>query len=177
MKTNQNRSIVIRCMYSGFFSGCALLQGCNALKGDNNREPIKGLDTRLMRAEGYSFDEKGAQRVIPAGDGRPSIVMEIRHGKRQFERVPLAAEKPTYIQDIVDDAKLVDKLGNIQVTILRPTGPTSPPIRMPADFDADTKRIVVGQNYALQANDQLIVTKDTRSWLDNLSILGGSPRR
>jgi hypothetical protein len=177
MKTNQTRSIVIRSLFSGLLSGCALLSGCNALTGDNNREPIKGIDTRLMRADGYSFDERGAQRVIPAGDGRPSVVMEIRNGKRQFERVPLSADKPTYIQDIVDDAKLVDKLGKIQVTILRPTGANSPPIRMPADFDADTKRIVVGQNYALQANDQLIVTKDTRSWLDNISLLGGSKRR
>ncbi len=157
---------------------CGLLfQGCNSLTGSNSREPVKGLDTSLMRAQGYSFDDHGAQRPLPTGDGRPSIVMEVRHGKRQFERIPLAADRPTYVQDIVDDAKLVDKIGKIEVTVLRPTGPNSPPIRMPVDFDSETKRIVVGQNYALQANDQLIVSKDTSSWLDNFSLLGGQSRR
>jgi hypothetical protein len=147
------------------------LSGCTSMKGDANREPVKGVDTRMMRAEGYTFDEKGAQIPIPPSDGRPSIVMEVRDGKQHFERIPLSPDKPTFVQDVIDDAKLVDELGKIQVTILRPTNPHSPPIRMPADFDPETRRIVVGQNYALQPNDQLLVAKDTRSWLDNFSFL------
>jgi hypothetical protein len=160
------------CRNAGLVCGCLLsllnLLGCNTLTGDSKREPVKGLDTRLMRADGYSFDERGAQRTLPPSDGRPSIVMDVRDGKRHIERIPLSPEKPTYIQDIVDDAKLLDKIGKIQVVLLRPTGGNSPPIRMPADFDGETNRIVIGQNYALQANDQLIVAKDNRSWLEGL---------
>jgi len=143
--------------------------GCSSMVGDRSREPVDGIDTQAMRAAGYSFDERGAQRPLPAGDGLPAVVLEVRGGKRHLERIPLTADKPTFIQDIVDDAKLVDRLGRIQVTILRPTGTSTPPIKMVADFDPETKRIVVGQNYAVQPDDQIVVSKDSRSWLDNLA--------
>lgn len=151
--------------------GLLLHSGCSSMFGDRSREPVDGLDTKAMRAAGYSFDERGAQRTLPASDGKPAVILEVRNGKRHMERIPLSADKPTFVQDLVDDAKLVDRLGKIQVTILRPTGTSSPPIRMVSDFDAETKRIVVGQNYAVQPNDQIVVNKDNRSWLDNLSIL------
>jgi hypothetical protein len=160
----------------GVIGMAIVISGCSSMFGDRT-EPMDKLDTSAMRAAGYNFDEKGAQRVMPAGDGRPSVVLEVRHGKRHFERIPLQPDKPTFIQDIVDDAKLVDRIGKIQVTILRPTGPNHPPIRMLADFDPDTKRIVVGQNYAVQPDDQIIVAKDTRSWLDNLSLFPKNPSR
>ncbi len=164
---------------AGFIGFAALLAltGCSSMFGDRSREPVDGLDTRALRAEGYNFDDRGVQRALPADDGKPAVVLEVRNGKRHFERIPLSAEKPTFIQDIVDDAKLVDRIGKIQVTILRPTGPTSPPIRMVSDFDAETKRIVVGQNYAIQPNDKIIVSKDSRNWLNNISILPKSLTR
>lgn len=149
------------------------VSGCSSMFGEHSKDR---LDTTAMRAAGYSFDEKGAQRVLPAGDGQPAVVLEVRDRKRHFERIPLAADKPTFVQDIVDDAKLVDRLGKIQVTILRPTGNASPPIRMESDFDAESKRIVTGQNYAVQPNDQILVSKDNRSWLDNFSIIPKTSR-
>jgi hypothetical protein len=151
--------------------------GCSAGFGDRSREPIDGMDTKALREAGYTFDEQGAQRPISPGDGKPAVVLEVRNGKRHLERIPLTADKPIFIQDIVDDAKLVDRLGKIQVTILRPTGDANPPIRLDSDFDPETKRIVIGQNYAIQPNDQIVVTKDNRSWLDSLSILPKSVTR
>ncbi len=164
---------------AGFFGFAALfaLTGCSSMFGDRSREPVDGLDTRALRTAGYNIDERGVQRAHAADDGKPAVVLEVRNGKRHFERIPLSAEKPTFVQDIVDDAKLVDRIGKIQVTILRPTGATSPPIRMVSDFDAETKRIVVGQNYAVQPNDKIIVSKDSHNWLDNVSILPKSFKR
>lgn len=158
----------VACLVSAIFVS---ITGCSSLLGDRSKEPGSGLDTRAMRTAGYSFDERGAQRVLPTGDGKPAVILEVRDNKRHFERIPLPAEKPTFVQDIIDDAKLTDRLGKIQVTILRPNGASSPPIRMDADFDPATKRIVAGQNYAIQPNDQILVSKDSRSWLDNLTII------
>ncbi len=177
MNRNHQSSIPRTRYAAGLLGMTAFVAGCSAMTGDSNREPIKGVDTSMMRAQGYNFDEKGAQIPLPADDGRPSVVMEVRNGKRHYERIPLSPDKPTFIQDVVDDAKLVDKLGKIQVTILRPTGTSSPPIRMPADFDPESRRIVVGQNYALQPNDQILIAKDSRSWLDGFSLLPRTPSR
>jgi len=153
------------------FAALLALTGCSSILGDRSREPVEGLDTRGLRAAGYNFDERGVQRALPPDDGKPAVVLEVRNGKRHFERIPLSADKPTFVQDVVDDAKLVEKLGKIQITILRSTGANSPPIRMVSDFDAETKRIVVGQNYAIQPNDKIVVNKDSSSWLDGLSII------
>jgi hypothetical protein len=165
------RSVVFNIRSWLGFGAILLLTGCSSMFGDRSREPIDGLDTRAMREAGYNFDERGAQRALPPNDGKPSVVLEVRNGKRHLERIPLPPDKPMFLQDIVDDAKLVDKIGKIEVTILRPTGAASPPIRMDADFDSETKRVVIGQNYAVQPNDTIIVSKDTRSWLDSFSIL------
>ncbi len=153
------------------FPALLALTGCTSMFSDRSREPVDGLDTRAIRAAGYNIDERGIQRALPPSDGKPAVVLEVRNGKPHFERIPLSADKPTFIQDIVDDAKLVDKLGRIQVTIIRPTGASNPPIRMVADFDTETKRIVVGQNYAIQPNDKIVVSKETRNWLDGLSLV------
>lgn len=146
--------------------------------GLKSNEPIEGLDTRAMRAAGYNFDERGTQKAYDATtkDGRPSVVLEVRDGKKHVERIPLSLDKPTFVQDIVEDAKLYDRLGAINVTILRPTGGMNPPIRMEADFDYNTKGIVKWQNYALQPGDQIVVSRDNRSWLDTVSanIMPGS---
>ncbi len=163
------------CTYAAI--ALAAITGCSSILGDRSKEPIKGVDTKAMRAAGYSFDERGAQRTLPTGDGSPAVVLEIRDRKRHFERVPLPVDKPTLVQDIVDDAKLVDRLGRIHVTILRPTGKNSPPVRMVADFDNDTKRIVPSQNYAVQPGDNILIEPDTRSWLDSLSIFPKSSSR
>jgi hypothetical protein len=148
----------------------SLAAGCSSMIGDSRREPVEGFDTTALRAAGYNFDGEGTQRAIPPNGEKPSITLEVRTKKRHLERVPLTVDKPTFLQDVIDDAQLVKKLGKIKVTLLRPTEPNQPPIRMDADYDGDTRRIVTGQNYALQPNDQLIVVKDTSSWLDNFGL-------
>ncbi len=70
-----------------------------------------------------------------------------------LERIPLTPEKPTFIDDIVKDAQLVERIGKIDVSIMRPTGPNLPPCRMDVDFDAKGKHVMVDQNYSLRAGD------------------------
>lgn len=121
-----------------------------------------------MRTAGYRFDETGAQKPVPADAQHPSVILEVRDGKRHLEKIPMSAEKPLFIQDIVHDAKLEQKLGKIKVAILRPTGESTPPIRMEADMEPHGKGVVKWQNYALQPGDQIVVTKDTTTWMDEM---------
>ena len=142
--------------------------GCAAMSGNKSSEPIDGIDTKAMRAAGYTFDETGTQKAIPTGDQSPSVILEVRDGKRHMEKIPMSPEKPLFIQDVIVDAKLEDKLGKIKVAILRPTGTSSPPIRMEADMEPNGKGVVKWQNYALQPGDQIVVTKDTTTWVDGM---------
>ena len=140
--------------------------------GSKSSEPIDGIDTKAMRAAGYNFDETGPQKPIPTDSQKPSVVLEVRDGKRHLERIPMTPDKPLFIQDVIHDAKLESKLGQINVAILRPNGSdkgtSSPPIRMEVDMERSGKGVVKWQNYALQPGDQIVVTKDTSTWMDGM---------
>ncbi len=42
--------------------------------------------------------------------------LEVHDGKKHIERIPLTPEKPTFIDDIVKDAQLVERIGKIDVS-------------------------------------------------------------
>ncbi|MCY2975385.1 MAG: hypothetical protein NTW52_12045 [Planctomycetota bacterium] len=153
---------VVCLMLLGIFTGCATVMG------SKNSEPIDGIDTQAMRAAGYNFDDMGTQKPIPTDAQKPSVVLEVRDGKRHMERIPMTPDKPLFIQDVIHDAKLEDKLGQIKVSVLRPTGDSTPPIRMEVDMERGGKGVVKWQNYALQPGDQIVVSKDTSTWMDGV---------
>ncbi len=144
--------------------------GCGSLTG-HYRTANDSLDTRQLEAAGYSFDESGAQlpgKVAPSSSGLPTVVLDIRNGDRHMERIPISPDKPLFIQDVVKDAKLTNRLGKIRVSIMRATTPNKPPVRMDVDFDSSGQNVMQEQNYALQPNDQIIVSKDDTTWLENM---------
>ena len=149
-------------MLLGTFSGCA------AMTGSKPSEPIDGIDTKAMRAAGYNFDDMGAQKPIPTDAQKPSVVLEVRDGKRHLEKIPMTPDKPLFIQDVIHDAKLEEKLGQIKVAVLRPSGDSNPPIRMEVDMERGGKGVVKWQNYALQPGDQIVVSRDTSTWMDGI---------
>jgi hypothetical protein len=142
-----------------------LCSGCStfALK---NRGPLDNLDLDSMKAAGYPVGPEGAQIPIPTGTDVPSVVLEVNKGKKHLERIPLPADKPMFVADLVRDAKLTDKLGRIQLVVLRPTGPNMPPVRMDVDFDTKGKNVMEGQNYSLRDGDTIIVRPDTTTAMD-----------
>ncbi len=134
------------------------------------RESTSSLDLKSLQNAGYSVDENGALLAVPhttSSSGLPTVVLDIRNGDQYMERIPLSPEKPMFVSDVVKDAKLVERIGKIKVSVIRETTPTSPPVRMDVDFDSKGKEVMQEQNYALQPNDRIIVRKDDRTWLDN----------
>ncbi len=141
--------------------------GCSALFGQREKGPMGNIDMKSLQAAGFN---PGAAPVPvePSQDGRPTVVLEVRDGKKHLERIPLSPDKPTYIGDIVRDAKLTDRLGRINLSIMRPSGTSAPPVRMQVDFDTRGKNVMEEQNYSLRPGDHIVVAPDDTTALDRL---------
>lgn len=126
------------------------------------------LDTRLLEAQGYSIPPGGMPTQVTSGDGasEPHIVLEVRGEKRHLETIPVPMDRPVFVEDIVQQAALHDKLGRLAISIMRPTGPGTPPVRMELKTDDEGKATSIGSNYALLPGDHLVVLEDQRSVLE-----------
>jgi len=153
----QPSSIAILALGLGFVS----LSGCSLLVG-KQKTPLDNLDTRSMRAAGYSFNEYGAQRPLTE-NGEPCVVLEIIDGKRNFERLPLQPGQSLFIADIIRDADLYKRIGKMKVSILRPNGTGRPPVRMDVDFDSKGRNVMEGMNYSLRSGDHVVIRRDDTS--------------
>lgn len=121
----------------------------------------------LLKAQGYSIPPGGLPaQVAPDPQGRPRVVLEIRSDERHLESIPLPAGGAMFIEDIVQQAKLHEKFGQLSISIMRPNGPGMPPVRMDVRTNSKGKATNVGQNYALRPDDHIIVLHDERSYLE-----------
>lgn len=145
-------------------SGCASVIG----KRYSNSEKI---DLTPVKREGYTVGPYGVMQPFPTTDDSPSIILEVNHGKRSFERVPLVPNQPMFVADLVRDADFYRKIGKVRVIILRPNG-NNPPVRLDVDFDSSGKRVEEGMNYSLRPGDHVVVTADDRTVLNR--IAGGT---
>ena len=143
--------------------------GCNVLNFQP-RESTSSLDLKSLQNAGYAVDESGALLAAPhasSSSGLPTVVLDIRNGEQHMERIPLSPDKPMFVSDVIKDAKLVERIGKIKVSVVRETTPSTPPVRMDVDFDSKGKEVMQEQNYALQPNDRVIVRKNDRTWFDD----------
>lgn len=160
-KTSLSWCFLIACV------AITLNSGCSAMMGERNKGPLSNIDMNSLKAAGYAAGSTPAA-VEPSQDGRPTVILEVRDGKKHMERIPLPPDKPTYISDIVKDAKLVEKLGRIDLAIMRPSGTSAPPVRMQIDFDTRGKNVMEDQNYSLRSGDHIIVAPDDTTAIDRL---------
>lgn len=151
------------------FLACMSLTQCgcvslSALMGQS-RSPT--LDTSMLKAQGYSAPPGGMPSpVAMASDGRPRIVLEVRGEEKHLESIPLPLDRPMFIEDLVQEAKLNERFGNINVSIMRPTESGAPPVRLETQINDDGKATNIGNNYALLPNDHIIVISDQRTSLE-----------
>ena len=151
--------------------------GCSSFMGQY-RTPEAALDTKPLEVDGYAFDEHGVVQPKAgtlSSSGLPTVVLDVRNGEKHMERIPISPDKPLFIADVIDDAKLVKRIGKIRVTIIRATAPNVPPVRMDVTFDSSGRNVMAQQNYALQPNDRIIVSPDDRNFLTNM--LGSLARK
>lgn len=163
---------MIKSKWTLVLSGILLLgaqTGCVSLLGGKKRSPK--LDTTYLEASGYSIPPGGMPSPVGgqmAGDG-PAIVMEVRTpgDKPHLERIPLSREKPMFIEDLVREAKIHERLGGTNISIMRPAGPNLPPVRMDVRVSDSGKVKNMEDNYALMPGDHLVVNYDQRTSLES----------
>lgn len=150
--------VLILCAATASQTGCITL---SALMGQK-RSPT--IDTSMLEAQGYSVPPGGMPSPISpnAGSG-PRVVLEVRADERHLESIPLPTDRGVFVEELVQQAGLHEKLGFMSISIMRPNGPGSPPIRLDTKIDGKGKAVSVGRNYALLPGDHLIVVSDQRS--------------
>ncbi|MCC6510895.1 MAG: hypothetical protein IT423_17470 [Pirellulaceae bacterium] len=150
-------------------SWCAIFisqAGCVSLMG-KKRSPT--LDTSYLAAAGYSIPPGGMPSPVgPAASDGQSIIMEVRNDseKPHIERIPLRKDRPMFVEDLVQEAKIHERLGGVNISIMRPSGANLPPVRMDVRVKDTGKVKSMEDNYALMPGDHLIVTYDQRSSLE-----------
>ena len=90
-------------------------------------------------------------------------MLEVRDEGRHLESIPLAADQALFVEDLVAQAQLHQRLGRLSIVVMRPTEGDGPPIRLDCRTDDDGKAQSVGQNYALMPGDHVIVYTDQRN--------------
>ncbi len=86
--------------------------GCTSLLGEKPKGPLGNLDLKGLQAAGYHMgaDGSGIANTPPIPeDGRPSVILEVHDGKKHGTHSS-HPEKPTFIDDIVKDAQLVERM-------------------------------------------------------------------
>ncbi len=122
------------------------------------------LDTTLLKRQGYSIPPGGMpSQVVPNSSGGPRVILEVRGDGKHLESIPLPDDRPMFIEDLVQEAKLHDHLGKLNISIMRSNGSNNPPIRLECATDSKGKATHISSNYALLPNDHLIVISDQRS--------------
>jgi hypothetical protein len=138
--------------------------GCTSFSDLMGRKRTGRMDTSHLKAAGYSIPPGGLPAPVNS-DGR-SLVLEVRGSKHHVEQIRCDGQKPMFVEDLVRDAKLHERLGGMQLSILRPTGSNLPPVRMDVLVKDSGKVAKLEQNYALLPGDHIIVNPDSRSSLE-----------
>ena len=160
----------IRWVGLGLLSaGLVCQSGCLSLMGGKKRSPK--LDTTYLEAAGYTIPRGGMPSPVGnmASDGQ-SLIMEVRQDgeKPHIERIPLPKDHPMFVETLVQEAKIHERLGGVNISIMRPTGPNTAPVRMDVRVKDTGKVKEMEDNYALMPGDHLIVTYDQRTSLEVL---------
>lgn len=156
------RDHLLRCL--ALAMAVLFVSGCSAFNF-TPRKSTDALDLASLQRAGYQLDENGAIRTPHIKDGAVGVILEVHNdGEPHHEMIPMRPDKPLFVEDVVKDAKLVDRIGKIKVSIMRTTTPNMPPVRMDVGFDSKGKHVMQEQNYALQPNDRIVVRKNDKSW-------------
>ncbi|QDV27859.1 hypothetical protein Q31a_62520 [Aureliella helgolandensis] len=141
--------------------------GCVTMEAFMGKPRTPSLDISLLQAQGYQIPPGGMPSPVePAADGKPRVVLEVRDDGRHLESIPLPVDRALFVEDIVQEASLHKRFGHLAISIMRPMGEGQPPTRLDARTDDDGKVTSLGQNYALQPGDHLVVNVDQRTSLE-----------
>lgn len=151
-------SLLLICSVVSTQTGCLTLSSFLGQKGSPK------LDTGLLESQGYNIPPGGMPApVSPEMLSGPRVVLEIRGEKRHLESIKLPMDRGVFIENVVQDAKLHEKFGDLNISIMRASGSGSPPIRLELSTNDQGRASDVGRNYGLLPGDHIIVIPDGRS--------------
>ena len=159
---------ILRLTFVGMIASCLTMQsGCITLSALMGQKRSATLDTTMLEAQGYSIPPGGMPSpVAPSTQEGPRVVLEVRDGTKHLESIPLPTDRGIFIEDLVGQARLPERLGNMNISIMRPNGSGNPPIRLDVRIDDEGKATNIGNNYALLPGDHIIVVSDRRTGLE-----------
>lgn len=141
--------------------------GCMSFGELLGKQKSPTLDTSYLKAQGYSIPPGGMPAPVNPKQARgPAVVLEIRGDDTHLESIPVPMDKAIFIEDLVQQAHLHEKLGALSISIMRPTGGNAPPVRLEVALDSAGKAKSIGQNYALLPGDHIIAIHDSRTYLE-----------
>lgn len=149
---------------------CLPLQtGCFTLSKLMGAKKSPTLDTSLLKLQGYSIPPGGMPSpVAPNPSGSPRVILEVRDEGKHLESIPLPIDRAVFIENIVQDARLHERYGQLVISIMRPTTAGSAPVRLEARTNDDGNVENPGQNYSLMPGDHIIVNSDDRSAFERM---------
>lgn len=159
----------MRVFVAASLVGCLLASqpGCTLSSLLKRKSPQ--LDTTLLEAQGYSIPRGGMPTPVSSeGAEVPSVILEVRgdEDQQKIKRIPIPTDQGVFIEDIVAKGRLSEVLGNLSISIMRPTAHGEPPIRLDLRTDDKGRATNIGSNYALRPGDHIIVNADQRSYLE-----------
>lgn len=157
-----------RWMLPAVLAVCTTTQsGCLTLGELVSPQKKQVLDTSFLETQGYSMPMGGMPApVAPDPNGAPRVILEVRNGQTHLESIPLPMDRAVFIEDIVQQARLHDRFGQLVISIMRPTELGGAPLRLDLQTDSSGKAANAGQNYALMPGDHIVVNIDDRSGLE-----------
>lgn len=159
----------IRSRWIGLLSLAMVASQSGCISALMGRTRTNRLDTSYLEASGYSIPPGGMPAPVGnASSNGHSIVMEVRGAgeKAHLERIPLQPAKPMFVEDLVRDAKISERIGGVTISIMRPVGSNLPPVRMDVRVKDDGKVREMEDNYALMPGDHVIVNYDQRTSME-----------
>lgn len=141
--------------------------GCMSFSQLIGKKRSDTLDTSYLKQAGYSIPPGGLPTPVALDPSKgPAIVMEVRGDSNHLESIPLPRDKAVFIEDLVRQANLHERLGALSISIMRPNGSGLPPVRLDVQTNSQGKAKNPGQNYAVLPGDHIIVGHDQRTHLE-----------
>jgi hypothetical protein len=102
----------------------------------------------------------------PAPSG-PQYQIEIRREGQQPQLTQLPLAEPLFVQQVLEQAGAVSKFRRMKVEIYRKL-PNGGGQRLDVPYDRAKRRVPPGGDYAIHANDRVVITEDTTTVIDDM---------
>ena len=107
----------------------------------------------------------------------PKFYIELRESGKKPQLMKVALPEVYYIQQALDQSGASKQFRRMKIELYRQL-PGGGGHKLPVEFDNSSRRVPPGKDYAIHANDRLVVTEDTSTVFDDmLGSIGVLPNK